>query len=148
MGETLRATLLAFIQGLTEFLPISSSAHLILPSQLLGWPDQGLAFDVAVHVGTLLAVMFYYRSDLVQMALAWGRSLTGGGASEDSRMVWYLGFATVPAGVVGLAGGDFIELFFFFICQPTSTHTKACNECPVHYQVGVAADGRSKMSVT
>ena len=50
---------LALIQGLTEFLPISSSAHLILPSQVLGWEDQGLAFDVAVHIGTLLAVMVY-----------------------------------------------------------------------------------------
>ena len=55
------AVILAIIQGLTEFLPISSSAHLILPSQLLGFPDQGLAFDVAVHVGTLFAVLLYFR---------------------------------------------------------------------------------------
>ena len=54
-----QALVLALIQGLTEFLPISSSAHLILPSQVLGWPDQGLAFDVAVHLGTLMAVMAY-----------------------------------------------------------------------------------------
>ena len=57
-----QALVLALIQGLTEFLPISSSAHLILPSQILGWPEQGLAFDVAVHLGTLLAVMVYYLS--------------------------------------------------------------------------------------
>ena len=62
-----QALVLALIQGLTEFLPISSSAHLILPSQILGWPDQGLAFDVAVHLGTLLAVMMYYRRDLIAM---------------------------------------------------------------------------------
>ena len=59
-----QAVLLAALQGLTEFLPISSSAHLIIPSLVLDWPDQGLAFDVAVHVGTLSAVVFYYRSDL------------------------------------------------------------------------------------
>ena len=57
--STIEIFILALIQGLTEFLPISSSAHLILPSQLLGWVDQGLAYDVAVHVGTLLAVMLY-----------------------------------------------------------------------------------------
>ena len=56
----LHVFVLALIQGLTEFLPVSSSAHLIFPSQLLGWEDQGLAFDVAVHVGTLLAVVLYY----------------------------------------------------------------------------------------
>ena len=54
--------ILAIIQGLTEFLPISSSAHLILPSEVLGWHDQGLAYDVAVHVGSLLAVMIYFRA--------------------------------------------------------------------------------------
>ena len=66
---------LALIQGLTEFLPISSSAHLILPSQLLGWSDQGLAFDVAVHVGTLAAVVLFYRGVLIEL---------GQGAITDS----------------------------------------------------------------
>ncbi|MAK92717.1 MAG: undecaprenyl-diphosphatase, partial [Oleibacter sp.] len=56
---------LALVQGLTEFLPISSSAHLILPSAVLGWQDQGLAFDVAVHIGTLLAVVVYFRQDIL-----------------------------------------------------------------------------------
>ncbi len=109
MIEWYQALILAIVQGLTEFLPISSSAHLVLPSQLLGWSDQGLAFDVAVHVGTLMAVLLYYRHDLWQMAQAFFSSLGGGGTSDDSRLVWWLGFATVPAGVVGLAGGDFIE---------------------------------------
>ena len=68
--DTLQVIFLAILQGLTEFLPISSSAHLLLPSLMLGWADQGLAFDVAVHVGTLAAVLFYYRSDLVRMAEA------------------------------------------------------------------------------
>ena len=61
------AFILALIQGLTEFLPISSSAHLILPSAVLGWEDQGLAFDVAVHVGTLAAVMIYFRLSLIHI---------------------------------------------------------------------------------
>ncbi len=66
----LHAIILALLQGLTEFLPVSSSAHLILPSQLLGWPDQGIAFDVAVHLGTLLAVVLYFRQDLLAMTRA------------------------------------------------------------------------------
>lgn len=109
MIEWYQAVVLALMQGLTEFLPISSSAHLVIPSLLLGWPDQGLAFDVAVHVGTLTAVLLYYRQDLTLMAGNWLRSVSGGPASEESRLVWYLALATVPAGLVGLAGGDFIE---------------------------------------
>lgn len=109
MIDVYQAILLAILQGLTEFLPISSSAHLVIPSLILDWPDQGLAFDVAVHVGTLFAVVFYYRDDLLRMATAWFSSLSGGSASEDSRLVWYLGFATIPAGLVGLLAGDFIE---------------------------------------
>jgi undecaprenyl-diphosphatase len=108
MIDTFQAIVLALLQGLTEFLPISSSAHLVIPSLVLGWPDQGLAFDVAVHVGTLSAVLYYYRADLIRMAGAWFRSF-GGAASEDSRLVWYLAVATVPAVVVGFLAGDYIE---------------------------------------
>ncbi len=109
MIETYQALLLAILQGLTEFLPISSSAHLVIPSLVLGWPDQGLAFDVAVHVGTLSAVLFYYREDLGRMARSWFGSLAGAPATEDSRLVWYLALATVPAVVVGFVAGDYIE---------------------------------------
>lgn len=109
MIDLYQALLLALIQGLTEFLPISSSAHLVLPSLLLSWPDQGLAFDVAVHVGTLVAVVLYYRQDLSNMAVAWFSSLSGGPRNDDSRTVWYLLCATVPAGLVGVFAGDFIE---------------------------------------
>ncbi|MDZ7784920.1 MAG: undecaprenyl-diphosphate phosphatase [Halioglobus sp.] len=104
-----QAVLLALIQGLTEFLPISSSAHLVIPPLVLGWQDQGLAFDVAVHVGTLAAVLLYYRADLTRMAGDWLQSLAGGGDTEHSRLVWYLAFATVPAGLVGLLAGGWIE---------------------------------------
>ena len=62
--DLFQAVVLALIQGLTEFLPVSSSAHLILPSQVLGWPDQGAAFDVAVHLGTLTAVVAYFFADI------------------------------------------------------------------------------------
>lgn len=109
MIDWFQALVLAILQGLTEFLPISSSAHLLLPAQLLGWPDQGLAFDVAVHVGTLAAVLFYYRTDLQVMFTALLHSFTGGAASDDSRMAWYLVLATIPAGLVGLLAGDLIE---------------------------------------
>ncbi|MEM1155432.1 MAG: undecaprenyl-diphosphate phosphatase [Pseudomonadota bacterium] len=112
MIEPYQAVLLAIIQGLTEFLPISSSAHLVIPALLLGWRDQGLAFDVAVHVGTLAAVLIYYRSDLSRMAVAWTQSLLGGNTSEESRMVWYLAVATLPVILVGLLAGDYIEAQF------------------------------------
>lgn len=109
MIDVFQAVALALLQGLTEFLPISSSAHLVIPSRILGWADQGLAFDVAVHVGSLAAVVFYYRHTLVELATAWFGSLAGAGSSEASRTVWYLGLATIPAGLVGWLAGDFIE---------------------------------------
>ncbi|MDN7123807.1 undecaprenyl-diphosphate phosphatase [Pseudidiomarina terrestris] len=106
--STFEAIILALIQGLTEFLPISSSAHLILPSQVLGWQDQGLAFDVAVHVGTLAAVVFYYRKEVVELLTGWFQSLRGHHSSH-SRLAWFIIWATVPAGVAGLLGNDLLE---------------------------------------
>jgi len=94
--------ILALIQGLTEFLPISSSAHLVLPSQLLGWPDQGLAFDVAVHLGTLLAVLIYYRQDLMLLAKGTVQSIRSGTVNDDSRWFGFLVVATVPAVADGI----------------------------------------------
>jgi undecaprenyl-diphosphatase len=104
--------ILAIIQGLTEFLPISSSAHLLLPKEVLGWPDQGLAFDVAVHVGSLLAVVFYFRKQLVTMAQAWLSQLRGGQATADSRLAWAVIVGTIPAGLCGILFDDFIEANF------------------------------------
>ena len=68
--DWLQLIVLSLIQGITEFLPISSSAHLIIPAQLTSWPDQGLAFDVAVHFGTLIAVVAYFRTEITTMLLA------------------------------------------------------------------------------
>ena len=92
---------LAFLQGITEFLPVSSSAHLIFPSQILGWPDQGLAFDVAVHIGTLLAVIIYYFADLVKITFAVLRSLVERKNTPESRIGWFIVIATIPAGLCG-----------------------------------------------
>ncbi|KZN12789.1 undecaprenyl-diphosphate phosphatase [Marinomonas sp. TW1] len=100
---------LALIQGLTEFLPISSSAHLILPAQLLDWPDQGLAFDVAVHVGTLAAIVWYFRADLWKIICAWVRAVSGKGGCSDSKLAWWIVLATIPACVAGLVFDDFIS---------------------------------------
>lgn len=108
--DTVQVVFLAIIQGLTEFLPISSSAHLILPSALLGWEDQGLAFDVAVHVGSLLAVLTYFRKDIRLLIVCWCRSLTGGQQTPESRFGWQIILATIPAGLAGLFLGDLIEL--------------------------------------
>lgn len=107
--DFLETVILAIIQGLTEFLPVSSSAHLILPSQLLGWVDQGLAYDVAVHVGTLLAVVIYYRQDVGQMLQAWTASIVKKEHSFDSTLAWWIIFATIPAGLFGFFGHDFIK---------------------------------------
>lgn len=109
MIEAWHAIALALIQGLTEFLPISSSAHLVIPSMVLDWPDEGLAFDVAVHVGTLAAVLFYYRHTLASLVRSWRVSVTGGPSNEESRTVWYLALASLPVGLMGLFGGEFIE---------------------------------------
>lgn len=106
--DLLQLLVLAVIQGLTEFLPVSSSGHLILPAALLGWTDQGLAFDVAVHFGSLLAVMLYFRRDIVVMLTAWLSSLRGE-QSEDGRLAWWVIIATVPAVVAGFLFDDFIE---------------------------------------
>ena len=93
---------LALLQGLTEFLPVSSSAHLIFPSQLLGWEDQGLAFDVAVHLGTLLAVIIYYMSDLVQIGTHTIESAIKRKQTPLSRIGWFIIIATIPAAAAGL----------------------------------------------
>ncbi len=107
--DWLQAAVLALVQGLTEFLPISSSAHLILVPRLLGWPDQGLAFDVAVHVGTLSAVLSYFRRELVVLTCDWGLSVVQRQRVGESRLAWAILWGTVPVGLAGLLLGDWIE---------------------------------------
>ena len=98
----LQAIWLAAVQGFTEFLPISSSAHLILLPRLLGWPDQGLAFDVAVHVGSLMAVLLYFRHDLVPMIHDWTLTLVGRPNTEYSKLAWAVIIGTIPLGIGGV----------------------------------------------
>ena len=107
--DMLQAVILALVQGLTEFLPISSSAHLILVPRLLGWEDQGLAFDVAVHVGTLAAVVTYFRHEVGRMFVAWLQSIGGKGMNADARLAWFILLGAVPAVAAGLLLHDVIE---------------------------------------
>ena len=106
--DILQTTLLALIQGFTEFLPVSSSAHLILPSALLGWDDQGLAFDVAVHLGTLLSVVLYFRRDLLNITRAVLTHLVQGKASDDSRLGWHLILSSLPVLIAGFLLKDLL----------------------------------------
>lgn len=92
------AIILGAVQGLAEFLPISSSAHLILVPWLFKWQDPGLAFDVALHLGTLLALLIYYREDWIAMA----RSVTGG-QSAERRLLQLIIVASIPGAIIGLA---------------------------------------------
>lgn len=107
--EILHIIVLSLIQGLTEFLPISSSAHLILPSEVLGWPDQGMAFDVAVHIGSLMAVLVYFRKDIIQLTQGWFTTGFSTSPSADGKLAWYIILATIPAGVIGILSRDLVE---------------------------------------
>ncbi|GAB6067527.1 undecaprenyl-diphosphate phosphatase [Methylothermus subterraneus] len=109
--DCVHAFWLALMQGLLEFLPISSSAHLILVPVLLGWPDQGLAFDVAVHVGTLLAVVIYFRAELVLILKDWIRSVAtrGQGTAPNAALGWGMIVGTLPVGIAGLLAKDWVE---------------------------------------
>jgi len=97
----LQLLILAIIQGLTEFLPVSSSAHLILPAALMDWPDQGPLIDLMAHFGTLFAVMIYFRKDVAAM-LSGGVDLLRRKKSQNARLAWLLILATPPALIAGL----------------------------------------------
>lgn len=107
--DWLQAVFLALIQGLTEFLPVSSSAHLILPSQLFGWEDQGLAFDVAVHIGTLVAVVIYFRKDIGAVLTGMWSAAHSRTPNQDATLGLAVIVATIPAVMVGFAFKSFIE---------------------------------------
>jgi undecaprenyl-diphosphatase len=100
---------LALMQGLTEFLPISTSAHLVLPSMLLGWPQQGLALDVALHAGSLAAVIAFFRKDLVHFGAGIWRWIREGQADVYVRLMAQVVTATIPIVVLGVLLRDWIE---------------------------------------
>lgn len=104
--------ILGLVQGITEFLPISSSAHLILLPRLEGWQDQGLVYDIAAHLGTLIAVTFYFRTDLLRMGCAWIKSLGGADPTPESRLAWYVILATIPVVIVGILIYDIVATTF------------------------------------
>ncbi len=93
---------LAVVQGLTEFLPVSSSAHLLLVPVFTGWPDQGIAFDVGLHAGTLSAVIAYFREEIAGMSSAWWHSIAKREMTDQARLAWAILFGTIPVGVAGL----------------------------------------------
>lgn len=105
---TIQLIVIALVQGLTEFLPISSSAHLILIPQVTGWPDQGLAFDVAAHLGSLCAVCAYFRSDIARLVTGWLRACRTRTLDEDARLAWAVIGGTIPVALVGLLAHDVI----------------------------------------
>ncbi|MFZ2289089.1 MAG: undecaprenyl-diphosphate phosphatase [Halopseudomonas yangmingensis] len=107
--DWLQVIVLAIVQGLTEFLPISSSAHLILVPELTDWEDQGLAFDVALHLGSLGAVLIYFRQDLLNMTRSWFGSLATRQLDADARLAWAVILGTIPVGLAGLAFKGTIE---------------------------------------
>lgn len=107
--DALQAFFLGILQGITEFLPISSSAHLILAPAITGWIDQGVAFDLAVHAGTLLAVVLYFRRDLSILARDGLASLTQRRVIGQGLMAGYLVIGTLPAALTGLILLDLIE---------------------------------------
>src|SRR5688572_18938899 len=117
MDQIIQAVVLGIVQGLTEFLPVSSSGHLIVVPALLGWDDpflRSLAFSVMLHVATLLALLLYFRADWLRLipaglAALRDRSFRG---DPDRRLAWLLAASTVPAVIVGLALNDLIETAF------------------------------------
>ncbi len=107
--DTFQIIVLALVQGLTEFLPISSSAHLILVPKLFGWQDQGLAIDVAAHFGTLLAILWYFRHDLHPLFADWSRSIRLRKITGDSILAWGVIIGTLPAAFTGYFLDDYSE---------------------------------------
>ncbi len=99
--DWLQLTILSLVQGITEFLPVSSSAHLILVPYFWGWPDQGLAFDVAVHLGTLLAVVLYFRQQLKSMFFSCLSAVAAKRLNQEGRLAGFVLLATFPVIVVG-----------------------------------------------
>jgi undecaprenyl-diphosphatase len=115
--QALQAIILGIVQGLTEFIPVSSSAHLVILPWLFGWDDpafRSLGFDVALHMGTLAAILVFFWKDWVRLVVAWFKSIAQRkiGDDPDRRMAWYLLAACIPGGIAGvLFQGKIEELF-------------------------------------
>ena len=108
----IQSIILGIVQGVGEFLPISSSAHLVLVPYLFGWEESGLAFDVALHFGTLLAVLLIFFKDWWNLFMGAVRKVTKKEDSTENKMFWYLVIATIPGALVGFIFDDVIENVF------------------------------------
>jgi undecaprenyl-diphosphatase len=160
MDTLLQALVMGAVQGLTEFLPISSSGHLIIVPFLFGWDDAfitSLAFSVMLHIGTLLALLVYFRADwfrLVPAGLAAVRDRSFRG-DPDRRLAWLLVAATIPAAVAGLLLDDLIETSFreiglvavttvvgggiIWLADRNGSHSKGVNDVSLRVAVGIGA---------
>jgi undecaprenyl-diphosphatase len=111
--EILRAIVLGLVQGATEFIPVSSSGHLVLVPWLLGWASPGLVFDTVVHWGTLLAVLLYFGRDWLALIGAWVRGLFRWDWSDpEARLMWLLVVGSIPAAIIGYVLEEFFESLF------------------------------------
>jgi undecaprenyl-diphosphatase len=111
--DILQAILLGLVQGITEFIPVSSSGHLVLVPWLLGWPEPGLVFDTFVHWGTLLAVLAYFWRDWLALITAWLRGLVRWDWRDPlARLMWLLIVGSIPAALIGFLLEDFFESLF------------------------------------
>ena len=111
--NNLHALVLGSVQGLTEILPISSSAHLILIPRIFGWPESGLTFDVALHLGTLIAISLYFWRDIFDLTYNFIASITGKGFhTPGNRLPWYIIIGTIPAAIAGKTLEEPIEEMF------------------------------------
>lgn len=110
--DLIQLIILSLIQGITEFLPVSSSAHLILVPLLTEWQDQGLAIDVAAHLGSLVAVVFYFRKDISRILFAGINSIIKKDVSNlDSKLFWYLAFSSLPVLIAGFLLRDIVSMY-------------------------------------
>ena len=107
-----QAVVLGIMQGATEFIPVSSSGHLVLVPWLFGWQEPGLAFDTLLHLGTLLAVLIVFWRDLFSLATAWLRSVTQRQSGPEARLAWWILLATIPAAVMGALWEERFEALF------------------------------------
>ena len=109
---SMQIIVLAVVQGLTEFLPVSSSGHLVLVPKFLGWQDQGIIFDISVHLGSLAAVCIYFRGDLIELLKGAPDLLFFRPRGKSSNLLFLLILSTIPAALIGFISSDWIESIF------------------------------------
>ncbi len=116
-----QAIVLGIVQGLTEFIPVSSSAHLIIVPWALGWDDPGLTFDVALHLGTLIALLIFFAQDWIRLIRAGIASIVERkvGDDVDRRLAWFIAIGSIPGGIAGVLAESKIEELFH---QPNTPH--------------------------